>query len=84
VALPRPILADNWKRVTFFYTKGERLLTAETLKELTVYDEGLNLLWKALREQALLGQQYEVQYLPEIPIGQEILALFGMKGDDLS
>ncbi len=44
VSLPCPIRADNWKRVTFLYTTCERLLAAETLKDLTMHDEEHNLL----------------------------------------
>lgn len=68
---------DNWKRLTFLYTTGERLLSAETLKFLTVHDEERTVLWKALRERALAAQKYQVQDLPELPIGPELLALFG-------
>ena len=78
--LPRSIPAANWKRLTFLYTTGKRLLTAETTKDLSVYDEERNVLWKALRERALSAQQYQVQELPELPIGPELLALFGMLG----
>ena len=52
VRLPRPILAQRWKRLTFLYTTGERLLTAETLHDLVVRDEERRLLWRALRERA--------------------------------
>ena len=80
MALPRPVLADSWKRLTFLYTTGERLLSAETLKELTVHDEERDVLWQALRERALQSQQYQVQDLPDLPLGPEILALFGLLG----
>lgn len=80
VRLLSPIPARNWKRLTFLYTTGERLLTAETIKDLSVYDEERNVLWKALRERALTAQQYQVEDLPEMPLGTEILALFGMLG----
>lgn len=78
VALPHPVVADKWKRLTFLYTTGERLLEAETLNELTVHDEERTVLWQALRERALETQQYHLQDLPELPLGPEILALFGM------
>lgn len=78
VALPHPVVADNWKRLTFLYTTGERLLEAETLTDLTVHDEERTVLWKALRERALEKQQYHLGEMPELPLGPEILALFGM------
>ena len=63
------MLADTWKRLTFLYTTGERLLAAETLKELTVHDEERDVLWQALLERALQSQQHQVQDLPELPLG---------------
>jgi hypothetical protein len=85
-ALPRPVKAGNWKRMTFVYTTGERLLRAETLADLTVRDEERLTLWRGLRERALAQQQYQAQELPELPVGPEILALFGMMegGDHFS
>jgi len=50
--LPRPILARRWKRLTFLYTTGERLLSAETLHDLVVSGEERRLLWRSLRERA--------------------------------
>lgn len=82
VKLPRPIPVDTWKRLTFLYTTGERLLSAETIRDLSVYDEERAVLWKALRERSLASQQYQVQDLPEMPLGPEILALFGMLGGE--
>jgi hypothetical protein len=35
-ALPNPIMAARWRRFTFLYTTGERLLRARRLRELTV------------------------------------------------
>jgi hypothetical protein len=78
VRLPRPVLAGEWKRVTFLYTTGERLLGSDTLTGLTVQNEERDVLWKALRERALAAQQYRVQELPELPLSPEILALFGL------
>lgn len=80
VRLPRPVLAGEWKRVTFLYTTGERLLGSEKLAELSVQDEERDVLWKALREWALAAQQYQLQELPELPLSPEILALFGLAG----
>jgi hypothetical protein len=78
LALPRPVRAGNWKRVTFLYTTGERLLHSESINELTVYGEERNVLWQALRERALEKQSYQVADLPEFPIDPEIIALFGL------
>lgn len=82
VQLPNPIRAGNWKRVTFLYTTGDRLLNSEQVNELTVHDEERLILWKALRERALQEQQYQVQDLPELPLSAEILTLFGLMGSE--
>ena len=37
--LERPILADKWKRITFFYTTGEQILNAETISDLIISQE---------------------------------------------
>ena len=62
--LPRPILAEKWRRLTFLYTTGEYLLTASTLNDLVVRDDERALLWRSLRERAERTQQYKVD-LPE-------------------
>ncbi len=80
VELPHPVQAGNWKRVTFLYTTGERLLQAETINQLTVRDEERMVLWQALRERALAQQDYQVEELPEMSIDPQILALFGLMG----
>jgi len=81
--LPKPIpAAETWKRITFLYTTGERLLKAETINDLTVHDEERQILWRALRERALEKQSYQIQELPEFLVDPEIVALFGMIGPD--
>lgn len=79
-SLPRPVEAGKWKRVTFLYTTGERLLQADQVSELTVKDEQRAVLWQALRERALARQAYTVEDLPEFPIDPEVLAMFGLLG----
>ena len=73
--LPHPIVAQRWKRLTFLYTTGERLLAARTLHDLVVEGEDRRLLWQALRERA--AQPYHAaQPADEIP--PEILALLAL------
>jgi hypothetical protein len=79
-ALPHPVRAGKWKRVTFLYTTGEKLLSAKQITQLTVHNEERAILWRALRERALQKQKYQVQDLPELPLSPEILALFGLAG----
>jgi hypothetical protein len=71
--LSQPIPAGNWKRITFLYTTGERLLAADSIDDLSVHDEERQVLWRAL--------QYGVTELPEMAIDPEILALFGQGFD---
>jgi hypothetical protein len=86
--LPLPILAEKWKRLTFLYTTGERLMSAATIDSLGVHDEERQILWRALRERAQKDQVYGSQNLPAMAIEPELLALlslgFGgsMQGDD--
>ena len=56
LALPQPIMAEAWRRVTFFYTTGEYLMRARSLHELILASEERPLLWKALRERTLPAQ----------------------------
>jgi len=49
--LPRPIHSRRWRRFTFLYTTGERLLNAQDLKELRLpSSRERDLLWRVLRE----------------------------------
>lgn len=79
-ALPRPLPAGNWKRITFLYTTGERLSQAANIDDLSVQDEERQVLWRALRERAQAAEQYGVDDLPEMAIDPEVLALFAMGG----
>lgn len=77
--LKEPILADKWKRITFFYTTGEYLLKAKTLNDLVVDGDERHLLWRSLRERAENEQLYKTD-LPEGDIPPEVLiALLGIK-----
>lgn len=83
VALPHPILADKWRRVTFFYTTGEYLLNAHTLKDLVVNSQERQTLWQALRERAAAGSDYGEQIQPDAELDPAVLALLlGLKGID--
>jgi hypothetical protein len=75
--LPEPILAGNWKRITFLYTTGEQLKIARTVRDLMVRDEERDILWKSLRERALHAGSYRPEELPEMAIDPAILALLG-------
>ena len=72
--LPKPIRAEKWKRITFFYTTGEYLLRAETINDLVVQSEDRKILWRALRERSSQSQEFDSVGLPEIDIDPDILA----------
>jgi hypothetical protein len=72
--LPIPILADKWRRITFLYTTGEYLLAAETIRELVVYNEERQTLWKSLRERAIQSQDYVPSELAGVDLDPSVLA----------
>jgi hypothetical protein len=74
-ALPHPVLAGKWRRITFLYTTGEYLLAAETLNDLIVESEERQVLWQALRERAGQIQDYRTAELPGLDLDPELLAL---------
>lgn len=71
--LPRPILADHWKRITFLYTTGEKLLSAETISDLDVPTHERQILWGALRDCHL--QAVSTEY-PSVSGWEEAIDLF--------
>ena len=73
--LPKPILAGSWKRVTFLYTTGERVLAAEVLADLVTRDHEREVLWHALRERALDHEKYAVKKEDDFELDPAILAL---------
>lgn len=78
--LSSPIRAKNWKRITFFYTTGQYLLSANTINDLVVRSDERRLLWQSLRERTEQNQEYEI---PEIDVPPKVLAaLLGIKEMD--
>jgi hypothetical protein len=50
--LPRIIRAHSWKRLTFVYTTGERLLRAAEIGDLAISAGDRESVWRALRDRA--------------------------------
>ncbi len=48
--LPHAILSRVWHRITFFYTSGDKLLSARDIQDLAVSSSDRETLWNALRE----------------------------------
>lgn len=57
---PEPIPAENWKRITFFYTLGHLFNQAKTINDLVVHSDERELLWQGLRERAQFKSLYQV------------------------
>jgi len=52
--LPRPIRSARWKRFTFVYTTGDRLLSARDMTDLTITSAAQrDRLWRMLRDRAM-------------------------------
>lgn len=78
-ALPRPLPAGEWKRITFFYTTGELLLGAASIADLQVPGEQRGELYRSIREKAILEQGYDTRTTPELPVDLDLLALFTLR-----
>jgi hypothetical protein len=77
-SLEHPILADKWRRVTFFYTTGEYLLRARTLADLVINSDERALLWRSLRERAESAQSYRADFpAPDVPL-EILVGLLGL------
>ncbi len=80
--LARPVPSRAWRRITFFYTTGEKLLAATELNDLIVQSPERERLWKALRERGLQAEkQYERAEGGEIDL--TILCALGQLGINL-
>lgn len=55
--LPRSIPSRKWRRLTFLYTTGEKLMAAEELNDLIVLSGEREQLWKALYERGLVAEK---------------------------
>jgi hypothetical protein len=77
--LPRAIPSRAWRRVTFLYTTGEKLLAATELNDLIVQSPERERLWQALRDRGLAAErQYERQPSGEIDLA--LLCALGQLG----
>ena len=80
VQLPEPILAEKWRRITFFYTTGALILGARTVQDLIVPADERGILWQALRERAARTQAYSTDESQSLEIDPILLAkILGIK-----
>ncbi len=77
--LPHPILAEDWRRITFLYTTGEHFLRARTLNDLVVHGSERELLWKSLRERAENEQRYRTDLPPADLPAEVLMTLLGFR-----
>jgi hypothetical protein len=77
--LPGSILAGKWRRITFLYTTGENLRSADTVNDLVVRSEQREILWQSLRDRALQNGHYNSQDLPEqtFDLDPQLLLMLG-------
>lgn len=77
--LPVSIAAGKWRRITFLYTTGGNLRSADTLKDLVVRSEEREILWRSLRERAMRSGQYQSDELPEqtFDLDPQLLLMLG-------
>lgn len=76
-ALPRPISAGAWRRLTFLYTTGAHFRDALAVKDLVVRTEEREILWRSLRERAMSSGEYRAETLPEVALDPTLLAMLG-------
>lgn len=74
VRLPQPVLAEQWRRLTFLYTTGEYLLQARTLHDLVLQNDERQFLWQALRERMEACQEYQASSANQEDLSPEVLA----------
>lgn len=72
--LTEPILADKWRRITFFYTLGEYLQQAQSISDLIVDAEERRDLWRCLRDRAEQTQAESAEDLPDFDLDPVLLA----------
>jgi hypothetical protein len=78
--LPQPILAEQWRRLTFLYTTGVHMATARTLRDLVVGSTERTLLWQALRERAAQADKYLAGGMDELT-EEAVQTFFGLLAD---
>ncbi len=75
--LAKPIMTEEWKRITFLYTTGELFSVADSIQDLVVRTEERKILWHSLREKASQFQEYSQAEIPELALEPEILMMLG-------
>jgi hypothetical protein len=77
ITLGKPIMAGQWKRLTFLYTLGDIFQKAETLDDLILKSDHRQLLWKTLKERPHHSGGYHFDESAGMDIDATLLALLG-------
>lgn len=77
--LPHPVKADEWKRFTFFYTTGSRILSAESIRGLAMNARERSELWRVLREREEIYGRSQPGTAGDLPedLPKDLLFLLG-------
>ena len=63
-SLAEPIIANKWKRITFFYTLGSLVNQAKVINDLVIGSDEKDILWKTIRERSLSKYSEKATGLP--------------------
>jgi len=84
VCLPKAILPNRWKRISFFYTLGSLVNQADVIDDLIIRSEEREILWRTIREREpeKYGKKVEdVLNLNEAEFGKLLQQVIGLNSD---
>lgn len=73
IKLPRTIYAERWKRITFLYTTGEYLVSANKVNDLVVREQDRKVLWHSLRERLNAAYPSHTEGDKELDLDEDLL-----------
>lgn len=82
--LSSPVIAENWKRITFLYSTGNLLNSAKTIHDLIVQSDQRKVFWQSLRERYLTNNEYRTnpaQYSEESELINALLQWMNIQED---
>jgi len=63
----KPITANKWKRITFFYTLGNLVNQARVINDLVIRSDERDVLWQTIRERSSTSYAEKANDIPQIP-----------------
>ncbi len=79
ITISLPIYAEKWKRITFVYTTGKRIMSANTISDLVIKDDERKILWRSLRDRQEIFETGQQKALDEKEMDDILLMMI----DDL-